>query len=129
MKRILLALSFVLLFTLAACARTTDDSIQTDETYVTLDMNPAVSFIIDEDDNVVLVNPLNKDGEIVLFNLDLVGENIETAIDRLIGEAGELGFIDPDTAETLAETDVIGRDLDIKARVRARVQESLERAF
>ncbi len=129
MKRILLALSFVLLFTLAACAQTTDDSIQTDETYVTLDMNPAVSFIIDEDDNVVLVNALNEDGEMLLFNLDLVGENIETAIDRLIGEAGDLGFIDPDAAETVVEIEVIGRDIALENRVRARFEEALEKAF
>jgi hypothetical protein len=126
MKKFIITSMLFVVLTLAACTSKTE--AEETSTYVTMDMNPAVSFIIDEEDNVVLINALNEDGEILLFNLNVVGQNIEQALEMLIEEAGHLGFIDPEV-ETVIEVEVIGENTAIENAVRIKVETGLNKAF
>jgi hypothetical protein len=126
MKKFMFASMLFLVLTLAACTSKTE--AEPTSTYITMDMNPAVSFIIDEEDNVILINALNEDGEILLFNLNVVGHGVEQALEMIIEEAGNLGFIDPEV-ETVIEIEVIGKDVAIENAARAKVETGLSKAF
>jgi len=103
--------------------QTTEQTIeQTNDSYVTMDINPSVGIVVDDNNIVVAIHPLNEDGEILLLNLDLINQNIDIVLELLLDKSIELGFIDVEAIETLVEISVIGNDLDIEQNVRERVQ-------
>ncbi|MFW6299113.1 MAG: anti-sigma-I factor RsgI family protein, partial [Bacillota bacterium] len=110
MRRIFALVSILTLsFTLAACSiddLSATDSLNNSEdtpeesseesTYLTVDINPSVEFIVNEDDEIESYSALNEDGEVVIADLDLEGKDYEEALDIYLEEATELGYIDVD---------------------------------
>ena len=64
--------------------------------YVSLDINPEISLTVDENDYVVSVYGENEDGQVLLYEEsgNIVGKDIETAIDKIVSLAVELGYLD-----------------------------------
>lgn len=123
----LLALT-VVLFALFVTACASKDDALSEDVYVTMDMNPSIAVIIDGDEKVTLATPMNEDGELLLLNLDIIGLNIEVAIELIINEAAELGFIDPEV-ETVIEIDVLGILEEVENRIRNKVGDAIENEF
>jgi len=121
MKKIIsitsVALALVIGFFLLGC----DTSPTLD--YVTIDINPSIDMVLDRNENVVATSALNKDGEILLLNLELEGEPVEDAIEDIIDESIDLGYIDPDSEEIVVE---VGSENE---RIRERVRENVNNAF
>jgi hypothetical protein len=63
-------------------------------TYVTIDINPSVQFVIDNKDVLVEVNALNDEADIALSDLELVGLNIDEATEKYLKRITEIGYID-----------------------------------
>ena len=61
--------------------------------YVTLDINPSIELAVDENDMVVDSITLNEDADIAYSDLDLVGQNIDSATGMIVDTAIELGYI------------------------------------
>ncbi|TVP85672.1 MAG: hypothetical protein EA375_03660 [Acholeplasmataceae bacterium] len=123
----LLALTVVLFAMFVTACASKDDALSED-VYVTMDMNPSIAVIIDGDEKVTLATPMNEDGELLLLNLDIIGLNIEVAIELIINEAAELGFIDPEV-ETVIEIDVLGILEEVENRIRNKVGDAIENEF
>lgn len=62
--------------------------------YVQIEVNPRAEFICDNKFDVVSVAPLNADAEIVLSDMNLVGDNIDKAVVKFIDECARCGYID-----------------------------------
>ncbi|MFW5913522.1 MAG: anti-sigma-I factor RsgI family protein [Bacillota bacterium] len=93
MKKLFAFVSILALgVTLAACS--TGDLDAKESTYLTLDINPSVEFIVDEDGEIESYTALNEDGEVVIADLDLEGMDYEEALDTYLEEATDLGYID-----------------------------------
>ena len=74
MKKLLgVLVALTLAFTLAACQDSTDIENGDESTYMALEINPGVEFILDEDGNVLSIQLLNEDAEAVAADLDLEG--------------------------------------------------------
>lgn len=85
-------------------------SNKTDESYVTLDINPSVEMVLNNKNKVEYVNALNSDADVLLTNLDLEGKDVEDAIDEIIDESTDLGFINPEATETTIEVGTTTED-------------------
>jgi len=97
---LIVALTFA--FTLAACQEPEEDPINGEETsYLALDINPGVEFILNEDEEVVSIRLLNEDAEAVAANLELEGLPYDIAVERFIEAAIETGYIDVDSNENI----------------------------
>ena len=97
---LLVALTFAL--TLAACQEPEEDPINGEDTsYLAIDINPGVEFILDEDEEVVSIRLLNEDAEAVAADLELEGLPYEVAVERFIEAAIETGYIDVDSDENV----------------------------
>jgi hypothetical protein len=84
--------------------------------YVLLEVNPKVEFICDKNYKVVSYKPLNKDGEIILSNLNYKGLDIETVSTDFINECARAGYIDVDgenNAVNITVIDGITQALDV----------------
>ncbi|MFH0767266.1 MAG: hypothetical protein ABII85_05315 [Bacillota bacterium] len=91
MKKLMtFALFMVMLISLAAC---TDDSAD-ENTYLSVEINPAMEMIINKAENVVSYSLQNEAAEIVAAGLDLVGMNYEEALHLYLNAAVDTGYID-----------------------------------
>jgi len=70
--------------------------------YVSLDVNPSIEYGVNLFDTVVKVEGINEDGAKLIENLDLKGEDVETAINNTIDELIDKGYVDQDP-----ESDVV----------------------
>ncbi len=132
MKKLTYVLSFVfVLATVLVVVGCTESGVSasTDDTYVTIDINPSIELIVSQKEVVLYANPLNEDGEILLSNLDLVRLPLSEATDLIIAEAINLGFIDIDSEEVLVSVSAISNDPEIGDRIRDRLKEHINDAF
>ena len=60
--------------------------------YVTIETNPSVELVVDEDGFVVAVNGLNEDGKLLMASEDLTGLSIEEAAKKVVELTEKLGF-------------------------------------
>ncbi len=90
-----IVLSTLFLITLAACTggETTEDSALT---AFTVDINPSILFVVDDDEIVVSFVLNNEDAEIVAADLEFLGLSAEDALALFIEAAIEAGYIDVD---------------------------------
>lgn len=105
---------------LTACA-----NAEAYEAYVTVDINPSVGFVVNEQNVVKTAYALNEDGEMLLLQLQLEEKNFEDAVEEIIDESMDLGFIDVDAESTTIEIDAVGETEKITERVRTMVQERI----
>ncbi|MFH0766678.1 MAG: hypothetical protein V1920_01145, partial [Bacillota bacterium] len=129
MKKITYALSFVFIFATIFIIAGCTNSISADDTYVTIDINPSIELIVSPREKVLFANPLNEDGELLLANLDLIGMQLEDAIDLIIEESINLGFIDIDSDETIVSVSTISFNSEIGETIRTRVKAHIDNAF
>ena len=61
-------------------------------TRVTVDINPSVEFIVDDQNKVVSVTALNDDGSILIAGEAFVGKTPEEAVEMMVSLATETGW-------------------------------------
>lgn len=80
---------------LSACSKDKDDD--KGQGYVSLDINPSVELVVDEDGKVLKVYGANEDAQVLLYEESgIVGESVETAIAKITTLAKELGYLSED---------------------------------
>lgn len=130
MKNLKIASIFTVVLTsvifLASCAMQVDAQ---DDTYLTVDINPSVELIVNKREKVIYANPLNEDAEILLAEIDVVGMDLEDALDLIIETATILGFIDPEAEETFVYISSISKNSDIAEKMKERAKEHINNAF
>lgn len=119
MKKVFTFLAFVLFGAiLIGCSTAKAEAMSV----VAIDINPSIELVV-ENDIVVAANPKNEDGEVLLFELEIVGLNVEVAVEAIIDRAIELGYIDVDSEEnivyvtTLCENEKQGEKLQERLRL------------
>lgn len=130
MKKFKLVLTFIALFAVVGLIVGCSTTAQAEDSYVTLDINPSVELIVSPKDKVIYANPLNEDAEVLLVDLDLIGMDLDEAIDLIIETSIELGYIEvgADT-ETFVSVQTINADDAIQERVQQKVKEHVNKAF
>jgi hypothetical protein len=65
------------------------------QTYTTLsiDINPSLELVLDENETIVETSTLNDDAQILLQTLNLVGIHIDTALETLLNRSIEQGYL------------------------------------
>jgi hypothetical protein len=130
MKKFKFVLSFIAIFALVGIIVGCTTSAQAEDSYVTLDINPSVELIVSPRDKVIYANPLNEDAEVLLVDLDLIGMDLEDAIDLIIETSIELGYIAADEdVETYVSVSAINEDAEIQERIQNKIKEHVNNAF
>ncbi len=69
-------------------------------TRMTVDINPSIEFMIDDQNKVVAVTALNDDGSILIAGEAFVGKTPEAAAELVIRLAGETGYLISGSVQT-----------------------------
>lgn len=113
--------ALTIVFTLAACSSL--QKADAANTYVSVDINPSIEFIVDEDDIVLSFNLLNEDAQILCADVDFVGMTIEDATELFVQLATEAGYIDVDSEDNAVLITVIGdEESDLPEQIQERIR-------
>ena len=136
MKKIFLSITLLAIIFLAACAEPT----LTDETptynpedastVMTIDINPSITFTLDEDGVITGYVLSNEDAEIVAADLSFIGLTYEAALELFLDSAIETGYVDvtrSDNVVVVSLTSSFEEDLEsLRASVQSRIQTYLD---
>ena len=93
--------------------------------YVNLDINPEISLTVNSDGIVLAAVGENEDAVVLLYGENgIVGENVETAVGRIVDLAVEMGYLTEDNkvVETLV-SDASGNATELLNTIKAEVEE------
>lgn len=115
---------------LASCSTPTKQDYT--QAYVSVKINPELELAVDEDGNVEEVYCVNEDAEVLLSQTTLVGMNIEEAIETIVDEATNAGYIDVEDTDNEVEIGVIteeGQSEDLGQKLHNRLKEKIHKYF
>ena len=90
----------VISFTSCSNAKPEEGSV----TRMTVDINPSVEFMIDDQNKIVSVTALNDDGSILIVGEAFVGKTPEEAIEMMVTLASDTGYLVQGNAEASENT-------------------------
>jgi gas vesicle protein len=128
MKKSKFLVSLFTVLTLVIVMVACSGEVSASETYVTVDINPSIELVVNRQDEVVYVNALNEDAEILLLELELIGLDVEDAMDLIINKAIELGYIDIDAEEVVVSVSTPS-ETKLGLEVREQVKDAINKAF
>ncbi len=100
-------------------------------TRMTVDINPSVEFMIDDQNKVVAVTALNDDGSILIAGEAFVGKTPEEATEMVVRIAGETGYLISGNVEA-GENEIkisISGDTGYAKQLKQKVQTKAEEAL
>ena len=103
------------------------DGKDTAASVFTLDINPSVRFYVDENGAVITVEGVNEDGEAVVSELEIKGEDFDVAVEKVLDAVVEAGYAAE--AETSVLVTVEKSADEIKAELSDKINERIDRAF
>lgn len=102
MKKVLsflLSLTLILsVLMLGSCKKDGDDAGKDEKktAYVSLDINPSLELVTDENGTVVAVRGANEDGQILLYSEEIKGMDISAAVEKITQLSVDMGYLNPD---------------------------------
>ncbi len=106
---------------------TTNSPIE--KTYITIDINPSIELVADDDDIVIEANPLNDDAIVLLTDLEVIGLTLKEAAVVIAEEAREMGFIDETSDDNLVLITIYEDDEERQEELAEGINEELEQHF
>ena len=115
------------LFSLVSCSKEGRE----DFTRMTVDINPSIEFMLDDQNKVVSVTALNDDGSILIVGEAFVGKTAEEAVELVVSLASDTGYLVKGNVEASANTVKISVSGDSKQaeKLKNDVKEKAEQAL
>ena len=116
---------------LCACNRSAPEAPEGTVTRMTVDINPGVEFMIDDENKVVSVTALNDDGAILIAGESFIGKTPEEAVELVVKLSGETGYLvkgNVSADENIVKISVSG-DSEYADYIRESVEEKTKAVF
>ncbi len=97
----------------------------TAESFVSLDINPEIELTVDENDVVISAHGANEDGQVLLYGeTEIVGEDVEEAIDNITDLAVDLGYLSEDNkvVQTSVTSKKDGKAEELEGKINAKFE-------
>ena len=107
MKKRFISIFLLFAIMLSALSFTSCSNAKPEEgsvTRMTVDINPSVEFMIDDQNKIVSVTALNDDGSILIVGEAFVGKTPEEAIEMMVRLASDTGYLIQGNAEATENT-------------------------
>jgi len=124
-KLITVALLMAVLFSMAAC--TSDNT--SENTYLSIDINPAMEMIVNQEENVVSYALRNEAAEIVAAGLQLKDMNYEEALQLYLNAAIQTGYIDTERNDNAVAIQACHSSDDDANQFQVQVENQLQTYF
>jgi hypothetical protein len=96
---------------------------------LSVEINPAIEFMIGNDERVKSYRLMNEDAEIVAAGLDLVGMNYEDALQAFMHEAIDAGYLDVERNDNAVALMAANGDSESENQFREQVEVKLQQYF
>lgn len=117
-------------FMLFSCTPSGDDEPKEKTTRMTIELNPSVEFMLDEENRVVSVTALNDDGAILIAGEAFIGLSAEEASDLFLELARQIGYlVDTEALENEIKVSISGASeyaSKLRENVKSSIQEKLD---
>ncbi len=117
-------------FMLFSCTLSGDDEPKEKTTRMTIELNPSVEFMLDEENRVVSVTALNDDGTILIAGEVFVGLSAEEASELFVELARQIGYlVDTEALENEIKVSISGASeyaSELRENVKSSIQEKLD---
>jgi hypothetical protein len=98
------------------------------ESYISIDINPSLELTLSNADTVTGVRAMNEDAVALLYGEDLVGIQIEEALDRVVELSIEIGYID-ESSDNAIKYVAINENLEKENQLSNIIKEKLQKKF
>lgn len=103
------------------------------ESYVALDINPSVEFILDKKNKVASISAGNDDGEVIMYALskdgiDLVGKSIEKASEEVLKMSIKYNYVESGVSELNVTVVGTGSNKKVETTVGELVEKGINKA-
>lgn len=104
MKKKILAITLITLVLIGAiacfvgCKDKDSDKVAHPTSMVTMDINPSINLVLDQNNNVISYSAENEDALIMLYGENIIGLNVEQASQKIIDLAIEFGYLTEDNS-------------------------------
>jgi hypothetical protein len=95
--------------------------------YWGVDINPSVQLGSNIFDRVVEVTALNEDAEVLLADLDLSNEEVDSAVTKIVDEATETGYIDELSEDNAVLITAYSDDEEKGEEVQTKIEEKVKK--
>lgn len=109
MKRILFLVLISVFGIFIASGCTPSEEVATSNSYVSVEINPAVEFVVDENGNVIAANGTNDDGKTLIINVSFEGKSLDEALNIVLAEAEESGYL----LSATYNSDLVSREISV----------------
>lgn len=97
-KRVIALLCCLLLLvtslTIVGCSKKPEEETSVATSYVTMDINPSIELVVDQNNKVISVSAANEDGDVMLYGeTGIVGVDVSDASNKILDLAVEYGFL------------------------------------
>lgn len=131
MAKIKSKLSFILvilmlvpvILALTACNSGEQKEESSSEKVLTLEMNPTVSFVVDNDNKITNVSLDNEDAGNIFVDVDFVGKDVDSAIQIFIENSAITGHVNTNVTVKVGGSNSIDVT-NLKNKVKAKVEET-----
>lgn len=93
MKKLMTLLLIATFSLLLVACNNEEEKKELSTSYVNLEINPGVEFVVDGEGQVVAANGTNDDGKTLIINVSFEGMDLETAINVVLKEASDSGYL------------------------------------
>lgn len=94
------------------------NSYYTPQSVISFDVNPSIELKINKSEKILDVIPLNKEGEIIIGDMNLKRVDLDTAVNALIGSMVKNGYIDEIKNSILISVDSKDEQIGIQLQER-----------
>ena len=112
MKKLFILIAVVLVIGLGVGAFFLFSPKQEASAVMTLDVNPNIQLVLDQNDKVMFVNALNEDGEKLSLSVNFVGKTADEAAKLFVEASTNAGKINVNTSGTTVNINISSEDAD-----------------
>ena len=91
----------------------------------TLDVNPGVRVYVKEDNTVITVEAVNEDGEEIVSELEIEGQDYGEAVEEIIDKIEEKGYIDGEGGSVLISIEK--KSMEISEKINNKINAAFEK--
>ena len=95
-------------------------------TLVSISINPDVELVVNSDYIVEEVLPINEEADVITSDLELIGESIYTATEKIVDAAVETGFIDEYSDKNTIIVTAVNEEEQARKRIEEKVVERIQ---
>lgn len=127
MSTMIIAIMVTSILGLVACSNAKHMEVK--HSYVSLKINPEVDFAVDSNGNVASFYCVNENAEVLLSDIDLIGQTIEDASNKVVDLAIKAGYMDAYTEGKTIEVGAIDENGEEDTEMYEKLKKTLNLYF